>query len=68
MVDPFKTMIHDLGRQTPSTRSNRTFYIDDDVYEWLQSRYGNSRGISHFVRNMLRKCMEIDSGLENQTK
>lgn len=41
-------------------RTSRAFYIDDEVYEWLKERYGGTRHISYFVREVLRKCMESD--------
>lgn len=68
MADPFKSMIQDLEQQSPVARSNRTFYVDDDVYEWLQNRFGSARGMSQFVRTVLRKCMEADVNAGSTTK
>lgn len=44
----------------PEKRINCTFYIDSDVYDWLKSKFGETRDTSKFVRTLLRQCMEAD--------
>lgn len=47
----------------------RTFYIDDDVYAWMQDRFGgDARGMSRFIRELLRECMDIDLKNQNQKR
>lgn len=52
--------VMDSMDKSPDKRVNCTFYIDSDVYDWLKSKFGESRDTSKFVRTLLRQCMEAD--------
>lgn len=66
-VDPFQNLVDELSAAKPG-RLSRTFYIDEDVYAWMNEKFGDSRGMSKFVRTLLRSCMEADRAKDRRSK